>query len=87
MVRTSAGRFIWVDDDAVLLGEMIPTDQMPPFFLRGWNEDEEKQREKRIGAGAESSWSCDVTGTPLDCPASQRGQPHRHSRCAGTTRR
>jgi cell division protein FtsQ len=40
VVRTSAGRFIWVDDDAVYLGEMAPTDQMPSFFLRGWNEDD-----------------------------------------------
>ena len=40
VVRTAAGRFIWVDDDAVYLGEMSPTDQMPAFFLRGWNEDE-----------------------------------------------
>jgi len=39
VVRTTAGRFIWVDDDAVYLGEMSPTDQMPAFFLRGWNED------------------------------------------------
>ena len=40
VVRNSAGRFIWVDDDAVYLGEMSPTDQMPGFFLRGWNEEE-----------------------------------------------
>jgi len=40
VVRNSAGRFIWVDDDAVYLGEMLPTDQMPGFFLRGWNEEE-----------------------------------------------
>lgn len=40
VVRTSAGRFIWVDDDAVYLGEMSPADQMPAFFLRGWNEDD-----------------------------------------------
>jgi cell division protein FtsQ len=39
VVRTAAGRFIWVDDDAVYLGEMASTDQMPVFFLRGWNED------------------------------------------------
>lgn len=39
VVRTAAGRFIWVDDDAVYLGEMSSTDQMPSFFLRGWNED------------------------------------------------
>lgn len=40
VVRTAAGRFIWVDEDAVMLGEMLPVDQLPPFFLRGWNEDE-----------------------------------------------
>ena len=40
VVRTSSGRFMWVDDDAVYLGEMAPTDQMPAFFLRGWNEDD-----------------------------------------------
>jgi cell division protein FtsQ len=40
VVRNAAGRFILVDDDAVYLGEMSPTDQMPAFFLRGWNEDE-----------------------------------------------
>ena len=49
VVRNAAGRFIWVDDDAVYLGEMSPTDQMPPFFLRGWNEEESAgtQRENR----------------------------------------
>ena len=40
VVRTSAGRFVWVDEDAVVLNEMLPSDQMPNFFLRGWNEDE-----------------------------------------------
>lgn len=39
VVRMTSGRFFWVDDDAVLLGEMLPTDQIPPFFLRGWNEE------------------------------------------------
>ncbi len=39
VVRNAAGRFVWVDDDAVYLGEMSPTDQMPVFFLRGWNEE------------------------------------------------
>ena len=42
VVRNSAGRFVWVDDDAVSLGEMSSTDQMPAFFLRGWNEEESK---------------------------------------------
>ena len=40
VVRLSSGRFFWVDDDAVSLGEMSPTDQMPTFFLRGWNEED-----------------------------------------------
>jgi cell division septal protein FtsQ len=39
VVRTSEGKFVWVDEDAVLLSEMLPRDQVPPFFLRGWNED------------------------------------------------
>ena len=39
VVRTSAGHFVWVDDEGVALGEMKTTDQMPPFFIRGWNED------------------------------------------------
>ena len=40
VVRTASGRFRWVDDDAVLLGEMLPTDQIPSFFLRGLNEED-----------------------------------------------
>jgi cell division protein FtsQ len=47
VVRTSSGRFMWVDDDAVYLGEMASTDQMPPFFLRGWNEEQNRQAENR----------------------------------------
>lgn len=39
VVRTSAGHFVWTDGDAVVLGEMSPTDHIPSFFLRGWNED------------------------------------------------
>jgi hypothetical protein len=52
-VRNAAGRFVWVDDDAVYLGEMSPSDQMPAFFLRGWNEDEsapaQTENKQRIG--------------------------------------
>lgn len=40
VVRTSAGRFIWVDEDAVMLEEMKPADPVPAFFLRGWSEEE-----------------------------------------------
>src|SRR5689334_21256529 len=46
VVRTSAGRFVWVDDDAVYLGEMAPTDQIPSIFLRGWNEDDSTTAQK-----------------------------------------
>ena len=46
VVRTSAGRLHWVDGDAVLLGQMLPTDQMPAFFLRGWNEEETEAARK-----------------------------------------
>ncbi len=44
VVRTVSGRFRWVDEDAVLLGEMLPTDQIPSFFLRGLNEEDEGTR-------------------------------------------
>jgi cell division protein FtsQ len=40
VVRTASGRFRWVDDEAVLLGEMGSVDQMPSFFMRGLNEDD-----------------------------------------------
>ena len=39
VVRTSSGHFVWVDDEGVALGETQPSDQTPPFFIRGWNED------------------------------------------------
>ena len=39
VARTSAGHFVWVDDEGVALSEMKTNDQMPPFFIRGWNED------------------------------------------------
>jgi cell division septal protein FtsQ len=39
VVHTAAGHFVWVDDEGVALGEMKPTDHLPPFFIRGWNEE------------------------------------------------
>lgn len=39
VVRTLSGNFVWTDEDAVVLREMTPTDQIPSFFIRGWNED------------------------------------------------
>jgi cell division protein FtsQ len=40
VVHTAAGRFVWTDEDAVTLDEMVPTDPVPSFFLRGWNEED-----------------------------------------------
>jgi cell division protein FtsQ len=55
VVRLSSGRFFWVDEDAVSLGEMSSTDEIPTFFLRGWNEEasqaaraENKERVKKF---------------------------------------
>jgi cell division protein FtsQ len=39
VVRTSGGNFLWVDEEAVALGEMKPADRVPSFFIRGWNEE------------------------------------------------
>jgi cell division protein FtsQ len=36
VVRTSEGKFVWVDDDAVSLGAASPADQI---FMRGWDEE------------------------------------------------
>jgi POTRA domain, FtsQ-type len=40
VVHLATGRFIWVDEDAAALGEVQPSDRIPDFFLRGWNEGE-----------------------------------------------
>lgn len=40
VVRTANGKFIWVDEEAVTLNVMSPTDTMPAFFIRGWDEAE-----------------------------------------------
>lgn len=39
VIRNSAGHFVWVDEEGVALSQMKTTDQMPPFFILGWNED------------------------------------------------
>jgi cell division protein FtsQ len=36
IVRTSSGKFLWVDDEAFNLGAASPTDQI---FMRGWSEE------------------------------------------------
>jgi cell division septal protein FtsQ len=66
VVHTSAGRLVWVDDDAVVLGEMAPTDQMPNFFLRGWNEDDSStaraENRERVGKFLELQKEWDAQG-------------------------
>lgn len=49
VVRNAAGRFRWVDEEAVPLGEMAPTDPMPAFFLRGLSEDESEAARRDNG--------------------------------------
>src|SRR5262245_16517178 len=39
VIRNAAGHFVWVDEEGIALGQMKSTDQMPPFFILGWNED------------------------------------------------
>jgi cell division septal protein FtsQ len=66
VVHTSAGRLVWVDDDAVVLGEIAPTDQMPNFFLRGWNEDDSStaraENRERVGKFLELQKEWDAQG-------------------------
>ncbi|HMH44896.1 MAG TPA: FtsQ-type POTRA domain-containing protein [Pyrinomonadaceae bacterium] len=66
VVRTSAGHFVWVDDEGVMLGEMKPDDRMPAFFLRGWNEeggeDARKENVERIQKYLELVHDWDTAG-------------------------
>ena len=47
VAHTSDGHLLWVDEEGVALGEMKPTDRVPSFFIRGWNEEgtDEARRE------------------------------------------
>ncbi len=40
VARTSNGRLVWVDDEGVRLGTVSPSDHLPSFFIRGWDEAE-----------------------------------------------
>jgi cell division septal protein FtsQ len=66
VVRTAGGRFVWVDDDAVVLGEMSPADQMPTFFLRGWSEENSEgarlENRERVQKYVELSREWDAAG-------------------------
>lgn len=66
VVRTASGRFRWIDADAVLLGEMLPTDQIPAFFLRGLNEEDPegalKENRERVAKFLELQQAWDAAG-------------------------
>jgi cell division septal protein FtsQ len=66
VARTSSGRFYWVDEDAVLLGEMGPADQVPTFFLRGLSEEESDvariENEARVHKFLELQRECEAAG-------------------------
>lgn len=66
VVRTASGRFRWVDDEAVLLGEMLPTDQIPSFFMRGLSEEDSdvarKENQERVQKFLELQREWDTAG-------------------------
>ena len=45
VVRINSGDY-WADDDAVILGAVQKTDERPPFFMQGWNEDKTEKSTK-----------------------------------------
>jgi cell division protein FtsQ len=66
VVRTSAGRFRWVDEDAALLGEMQPTDQVPAFFLHGLSDEDsesaQNENRERVAKFLELQQAWDTAG-------------------------
>jgi cell division protein FtsQ len=52
IVRMSNGRLMWVDEDAVILSTLRPSDQITSFFMRGWDESgteiSRKENQERI---------------------------------------
>ncbi|MGI9035418.1 MAG: cell division protein FtsQ/DivIB [Pyrinomonadaceae bacterium] len=49
VVRLTSGADVWVDDDALILGQVEKTDARPNFILRGWDESktDRAQRENQ----------------------------------------
>src|SRR5258708_17471245 len=66
VVHTSNGHFVWVDDEGVPLGEMKPTDHVPSFFIRGWNEegteDARKENAERVQKYLEAAREWEASG-------------------------
>jgi cell division protein FtsQ len=52
VVQMSSGKLVWVDDEAVTLSNMLPSDTVPPFFIRGWDEagtsEARKENQERV---------------------------------------
>ncbi len=63
VVRTGEGKMVWVDDEGVTLSTVAPSDKMPEFFLRGWNEGDtqaaRKENQARVKAyrGMNKAWT------------------------------
>ena len=49
IVRTAEGKLVWVDEDAVVLDGMSSSDNLPAFFIHGWDErtNEEARADNR----------------------------------------
>lgn len=66
VVRAAAGRLMWVDDDGVTLGTAASTDNLPPFFIRGWDESGSElagvENRERVAKYLELSRDWDATG-------------------------
>ncbi len=66
VARTGSGRFRWVDEDAVFLGEMLPSDQVPSFFLRGLNDEDSaashQENRERVQKFLELQRDWDIAG-------------------------
>lgn len=37
VARAASGRLAWIDDDGVLVSQVSPDDELPAFFMRGWD--------------------------------------------------
>jgi cell division protein FtsQ len=66
VVRVAAGRLIWVDEDAISLSAVSPTDQIPAFFIRGWDEsgtvEARAENRERMGKYQEMSHEWEAAG-------------------------
>jgi len=80
VVRTAAGKFVWVDEDAVTLSQMLPADQMPAFFIRGWDEsgttEARTENRERVGKYLEMSRDWAALGLTERVSEVNLGDPH-----------